>query len=46
LAVIARSVSDEANQRPWVYPCGARKLGKNITAAPLVAARDDELYDL
>jgi len=32
LIVIARSVSDEATQRPWV-------------AAPLVAARDDEIED-
>jgi hypothetical protein len=31
----------EAIQNAWIYPFGARKLRKLITATPLLAARDD-----
>ena len=35
LIVIARGISDEATQRPWIYLYGARKLGNIITDATL-----------
>ena len=36
----------EAIQNAWIYPCGARKLRNIITAAPLVAARDDVIVEI
>jgi len=35
------SEADEAIQKTWIYLYGARELRKNITAAPLTAARED-----
>ena len=33
--IVVASVAKQS--RLWIYPCGARKLGKIITATPLVA---------
>jgi len=40
LTVVA-SVAKQS--RLWIYPSGARELRGNITATPLIAARDDEI---